>query len=350
MGGTLDIRGGKARRFGQTGEVVADGIRDFDALLMASPAVLYSARLDGVSGATYVSPNITKVLGYTPDELQGDPDWWSDHLPPDERDAVIANMEQAMVGADHLAHEYRIKHKQGHYIWVHDELNIFRAESDGVIDLVGSWLDITDKVEARRLAYSHAALDNVAFGVISLDENLEIQTINRWAREIVEAKDGISVGSDNRCRLDRSDDDQTFQQTVLAMVKGQNRNGVAMRVARPSHQRPYAAMIVPVLLSDFYAGDESRRCLVFIQDPSAVRHPSPTIIGNMYGLTPSESRLVANLIAGGILKEAAEKVGIAEGSARTYLKNVFQKTGARNQMELVRMILLGPSTFWWRDD
>ena len=54
----------------------------------------------------------------------------------------------------------------------------------------------------------------------------------------------------------------------------------------------------------------------------------------LYGLTPSQSHLAELLASGSSLKEAARRLGIAEGSARQYLKIIFRKTGTNRQADL----------------
>jgi len=316
---------------------------------MASPAVLYSVSLDGVSGATFVSPNIERVLGYTPEECIGMPDWWANNIHPDERDKVLEDFTNNLPRVDHYVHEYRIRHKAGHYVWVHDELNILSSENGEPCCIAGSWLDITENVEALHLASAHVALDSLAFGVISFDEGFHILMMNSRARKIVADNDGFTVNTENICELDKPNENGTFQKKIHELLSGDIKEGAAFRVRRHSHKVPYAVLVVPPSALSQYSIGDSHRGVIFIHDPEIGRQACHTVIGPMYGLTKSEARLVASLVSGGILKETAEKIGITEGSARIYLKSIFQKTNTRNQMELVRLILSGPATLWWRE-
>ena len=58
-----------------------------------------------------------------------------------------------------------------------------------------------------------------------------------------------------------------------------------------------------------------------------------------FGLTPAEARLALHLVAGETLRSAAVKLGISYETARTCLKNIFNKTGTCRQAELVIVIL-----------
>ena len=58
-----------------------------------------------------------------------------------------------------------------------------------------------------------------------------------------------------------------------------------------------------------------------------------------YGLTPAEARLALHLSSGLSLDEAAGELGVAVGTVRTRLKQVFAKTGTHRQASLVRLLM-----------
>jgi len=62
----------------------------------------------------------------------------------------------------------------------------------------------------------------------------------------------------------------------------------------------------------------------------------------LYGLTPTEARLADLLMEGLEVREIAERAGTTLETARVHLKRVLSKTGARRQMELVRLMLSLP--------
>ena len=64
----------------------------------------------------------------------------------------------------------------------------------------------------------------------------------------------------------------------------------------------------------------------------------PAIVRDLFGLTLGEARIAAIIGAGLTPKDAAEKLGIAEDTARTVLKRVFAKVGVSRQSELTAML------------
>ncbi|MGH6936259.1 MAG: helix-turn-helix transcriptional regulator, partial [Methylocella sp.] len=75
---------------------------------------------------------------------------------------------------------------------------------------------------------------------------------------------------------------------------------------------------------------------VIIVDPAA--DPSAQIqhFAARFGLTPAETRVLAEIIAGNGLVAAAARLKITKETARTHAKRVLSKTGTNRQTELIR--------------
>jgi DNA-binding CsgD family transcriptional regulator len=58
----------------------------------------------------------------------------------------------------------------------------------------------------------------------------------------------------------------------------------------------------------------------------------------LFKLTPAEARLLAQLVSGACLAEAALNLGIAEATARTYRNHVFTKTGVSRRADLIVLV------------
>ena len=118
---------------------------DFERCLLAfSPAVIYTCQAGGDYRTTYVSDNVKNLLGYAPEDFLDDANFWGDHIHPDDLGRVLADLE-VLGTRDHHIHEYRFRAHDGEYRWMRDELRRVRNESTGIEELVGSWLDITER-------------------------------------------------------------------------------------------------------------------------------------------------------------------------------------------------------------
>jgi DNA-binding CsgD family transcriptional regulator/PAS domain-containing protein len=70
--------------------------------------------------------------------------------------------------------------------------------------------------------------------------------------------------------------------------------------------------------------------------PGAAPPPSPA---QRYGYTRTEARLASLLAEGHGLRQAADRLGVTYGTARVYLKTVFEKTDVHTQSQLVARLL-----------
>jgi two-component system, cell cycle sensor histidine kinase and response regulator CckA len=123
-------------------------------IVSSSPAVLYT--LNVVGGALspgWVSDNIEQLIGYRADEVS-DEGWWGEHLHPEDRDRLIAQVPE-LLDKGHVEREYRLLRKDGAYTWVRDEQRLLRDETGNPTEVIGSWSDVTvQKRTERRLLES----------------------------------------------------------------------------------------------------------------------------------------------------------------------------------------------------
>ena len=119
----------------------------------------------------YISPSVTKNLGYSPEDLLGRPT--SDVIHPDDMDNHLADLiERVNEGEKDTCFNFRIRHKDGHYIWVETLSIPFFNENNKVYQVLTSSRDITKRKQAEeallQLAYgvSHN-FNNILMAVIS---------------------------------------------------------------------------------------------------------------------------------------------------------------------------------------
>jgi len=68
-------------------------------------------------------------------------------------------------------------------------------------------------------------------------------------------------------------------------------------------------------------------------------------IAQIYRLTPTEQRVLQTLVELGGVPETAAKLGVAVGTVKTHLQSLFDKTGVRRQVELVKLVAETESPF-----
>jgi two-component system, cell cycle sensor histidine kinase and response regulator CckA len=110
------------------------------------PAISYVAEA-GVQGRfLYVSPQVSTILGYRPEDCLSDPRFWWDHLNPE--DHHIALQEDTLEEGKLFQVEYRMRRQDGREVWVRDEALIFRDPDSGKRMTRGLLIDISDRKRA----------------------------------------------------------------------------------------------------------------------------------------------------------------------------------------------------------
>lgn len=123
---------------------------------------------------TYVSPACRELLGYEPEELLGRSAY--DLFHPDDLAAVSANHDEVLEQPDVRTIVYRIRHRDGHYIWFETTSHAVRDPRDGeIVEIQTSSRDVTRRVEAEtrlrrseqqfRLAMEHAPIGMALVGL-----------------------------------------------------------------------------------------------------------------------------------------------------------------------------------------
>lgn len=127
-----------------------------DALFAASPAVTYTCEPQSPFRVTCVAKNTTDQLGYRPDEWLQDPRFWIDHVHSEDAPHILADRPH-VIERGHHAQEYRFRNRDGRYRWLLDDLRIVQLSSGAPAEIVGAWIDITDrKLREEHLRHSEA--------------------------------------------------------------------------------------------------------------------------------------------------------------------------------------------------
>ena len=117
-------------------------------LLTSTPVVIYTCKTSSDFGATYISENITEMMGYYPHQFTEDPAFWISGIHPDDRKKILAELGHVFETGHH-EHDYRFKICDDSYIWVHDELRLTYDQEGHPTEIVGYWADISARKEAE---------------------------------------------------------------------------------------------------------------------------------------------------------------------------------------------------------
>lgn len=142
-------------------------------------------------------------------------------------------------------------------------------------------------------------------GVLCSPAASETMVLRRLVKERIDA---VQTGPATMTfhRLDAADDTLCLGVTAARQPDG------------PSPGRPFAILLVT--------------------KPSQIALPDVGQLRNHFGLTDAQARMAIEIARGHGLKACARRLGIAETTARSHLRQIFEKTGTSRQAEFVRLV------------
>jgi two-component system, chemotaxis family, CheB/CheR fusion protein len=101
---------------------------------------------DVESGQVQRSKGLVSLLGYWPEEVESELDWWKRQIHPEDYDRVYQHIVPAVeAGAPSFNVEYRVRHRDGHWVHVWDKGLLVRDAGGRPRRVVGSTIDISDR-------------------------------------------------------------------------------------------------------------------------------------------------------------------------------------------------------------
>ncbi|CCH48308.1 PAS domain S-box protein [Pseudodesulfovibrio piezophilus] len=111
------------------------------------------------SNYVYYSPRYKAILGYEDHEFSNTAESWTDHVHPDDLAHTIAANKECIEGKkDKFEVEYRMRHKDGTYRWIHGRGTSTRNEQGDIYRLAGTHTDITARKLQERTTNARYAI------------------------------------------------------------------------------------------------------------------------------------------------------------------------------------------------
>jgi DNA-binding CsgD family transcriptional regulator len=183
------------------------------------------------------------------------------------------------------------------------------------------------RIDFEKRAYQRAA-DMLAFGVITLDHAGNVVSIDAAAERRLRQSEELYVWRD---RLRARTGDARLQAAIRKALTAPDTHSCHVGEATdllimPVERRVDASIGTPRLLVYLSGRDYQRR--------DASRH-----LASLFDLSETQARLAMLLANGRTLSASADALGITEQTARTYSKQIYQRTGTCRQGELIQRIL-----------
>jgi two-component system cell cycle sensor histidine kinase/response regulator CckA len=115
----------------------------YHSLVANIPDVVWTTDCDGKT--IFISPNVQEIYGYSPKEIynQGKR-LWLERIHPEDAERVKHAYRSLFETGTRYDVEYRIKRKDGQWIWLHDR-SVMTYEKNGVMYADGVFSDVTER-------------------------------------------------------------------------------------------------------------------------------------------------------------------------------------------------------------
>ena len=182
---------------------------------------------------------------------------------------------------------------------------------------------------------AEAALDRLPHGVMLLDRRGAISFVNSEAEAILTARDGLAITSRGIAGARQAE----TERLAAAIARATVGEGSALRLERPSGRRPLVILVAPFRLETDWLTTTPPMVIMTVTDAERCPITSETRLVRLYGLTRTEAAIGLRLLCGLDLAEIARERRISLRTARVHLSQIFAKTGAGRQADLVRLLL-----------
>ena len=192
-----------------------------------------------------------------------------------------------------------------------------------------------------------AVLACLEIGVLTVDRSLHVYFANPAGQQLIQRGDGLRLVH-GRLHASTSQDTRLLTVAVGSVADRSSEAIVPVRSAA-AVPNPVLAVaseadapmyrIVVASLGSAGIASAAAEAVLFVDTPHQTDAATEAqVFQHAFHLTRAEARLAAHLLSGASLTEAADKLGVAHNTVRSQLRAIFEKTRARRQADLVRLL------------
>lgn len=197
-----------------------------------------------------------------------------------------------------------------------------------------------ESISAEVAATLVAVIHRLRRAVLLLDDERRVLFANTSARTMLAEGDALRE-TDGRLELCTP----ARLQRLQGYLEGQSSNGPDPRrlLLKLERSNGYPAYRMLVVKLDPGTCTGSRAChLMTVFDPHAARAVEREVLLGLYGLTPAEAEIAAQLFSGLHVNDVAAAIGSSPRTVRAHLRSIFRKCEVESQAQLLKLLALGP--------
>jgi DNA-binding CsgD family transcriptional regulator len=184
-----------------------------------------------------------------------------------------------------------------------------------------------------------ATVETLTAGVVLTDEDSKIVHANAAAEAMLAAGDPV-LRRHGRIAVQSAATTASLQSAIAQAAKDEaalGQKGIGIPIPRPDGD-PLVIHVLPLRRGHMRAGLVQRAAAaLFVASASGPPQLPHDALVQLYDLTPAEVRIF-ELICDGQTRDAiSSQLGVSVSTVKTHLFHVFEKTGCRRQVDLVRL-------------
>lgn len=182
-----------------------------------------------------VSPHFYRMLGYEPGEVEFGMEYLWDSVHPEDRAQLEKKQSQLMEGGEDVATgEFRVRRKDGQYIWVLGKIKVLERDERGLpLRIIETRLDLTERKAIEQQLLQSQKMESVGrlAGGVAHDFNNQLTVITGFAelmREEVPADSSLMESLDTI--LEAGDHAAALTRQLLTFSRRESENRTVLNV------------------------------------------------------------------------------------------------------------------------
>ena len=273
------------------------------------------------------------MLGYLPQEFQLSFERWKDLVHPDDREAAIRSLNQALAGnLPAYMVEYRIRCKDGAWHWIQDIGRVFERDADGrAARAIGIHTDIQDlKIAEELLIRANQDLEervrSRTAALEELNESLRREiSSRRTVEDNLRERTGELAEINNALRVilrkSREESDESVRKMVASIRQLAFPHLEKLKLARLTGRKAVYLQLLEDALSEIMSSESSS--LAALQQK----------------LTPSEYQVAVLIRQGKTSKQLSEVMSLSCRTIESHRKSIRKKLGLHHSKTNLRSYL-----------
>ncbi len=151
------------------------------------------------NNTVFYSPRWLHMRGLTADEVTGTLDDWLNNIHPDDRVRVRNVLDDHFANGTRFDCDYRVQHKDGHSIWIHDRAAAHRDAEGRLVRMTGTQTDVSARKRLAEALHDSATFNrqivaHINTGVVVLDSRRRHVLWNNGMEKLTGIPEGKLLG------------------------------------------------------------------------------------------------------------------------------------------------------------